>query len=191
MRESAAQKARLLGNQSPIVPVHFADPLGLPRRPPSGKTCFNCGGSHYATDCHFKDTVCNYCHKKGHIQRICRSRIRQEQPRNAAQPLTAKSSKWKGNGQQTHKVEGEDEPPTAAPGNSSQVAPQVRPTEPLPVNYEIYALGTDKKVDPYRVTVDIYGAALQMEIDTGSVLTLISQARLPFPLCGPTESLLA
>ena len=165
LHESAAQNARLLGNPSPIAPVHFADPPGLPRRSPSGKTCFRCGGSHYATDCHFKDTVCNYCHKKGHIQRVCRSRIRQEQPRNAAQPLTAKSSKRNGN--------------PAAPGNSisaSPVAPHVRPTEPLPVNYEIYALGTDKKVDPYRVTVNINGAALQMEIDTGSALTLISQA---------------
>ena len=44
------------------------------------------------------------------------------------------------------------------------------------MNYDLFAVETDMKVDPYLVSVDINGATQQMEIDTGSALTLISQA---------------
>ncbi|XP_042372461.1 uncharacterized protein K02A2.6-like [Plectropomus leopardus] len=35
--------------------------------------CFRCGGTHYANDCKFKDTVCHVCSKKGHLAKKCRS----------------------------------------------------------------------------------------------------------------------
>ena len=53
---------------------------------------------------------------------------------------------------------------------------QTPPPEPFPVDYNVFVVGTDKKVDPYLATVTINGATQQMEIDTGSALTLISQA---------------
>ena len=56
---------------------------------------------------------------------------------------------------------------------ASQESP---PQEPLPVDTSVFGVGTDKKADPYLVTVTVEGATLQMEIDTGSALTLISQA---------------
>ena len=34
--------------------------------------CKGCGGNHKRADCHFKDSVCHKCQKKGHIQRVCR-----------------------------------------------------------------------------------------------------------------------
>ena len=46
------------------------------------------------------------------------------------------------------------------------------PTEPLHVDYNIFVVGADRKVDPYMASVEISGA----EIDTGSALTLVSQA---------------
>ena len=174
LHESAAQNARLLSNPLSATPVHFADPPGLPKDSPSGKSCYRCGGSHYAKDCRFKDTVCNYCHKKGHIQRVCRSRLGQKQLRSP-QPPSVKP-KQNSKGQQTHKMEGEVEPSLDSSTNTCPATPQVPPAEPHPVNYDIFAVGPDKKVDPYLVSVDIDGATLQMEIDTGSALTLISQA---------------
>ena len=39
--------------------------------------CYRCGGRHSASDCRFRSSVCNYCKKKGHIQRVCRRRFRQ------------------------------------------------------------------------------------------------------------------
>ena len=44
------------------------------------------------------------------------------------------------------------------------------------MDYNVFGVGTDKEADPYLVTVTVDGAILQMEIDTGSALTLISQA---------------
>ena len=84
--------------------------------------------------------------------------------------------------QRTHKVEESDPTPlsTGASGVGLPAAtPSVNnlPTQlPLPVDYNIYELGMYKKVEPYLTKVTINGATLQMEIDTGSALTLISQA---------------
>ena len=38
--------------------------------------CYRCGGRHYANDCRFRLSVCNYSKKKGHIQGVCRSQLR-------------------------------------------------------------------------------------------------------------------
>ena len=173
LHESAAQNARLLSEPS-TVPVHFTDP---PKNPPSGSSCYRCGGNHYVKDCRFKDAICNYCRKKGHIRRVCRTRM-QQQSRNSqpSQPPPAKPPR-KGRDQPTHKMEGE---PESASGSSTSClatpqVPQVPPAEPLLGNYDIFAVGTDKKSHPYMVSVCISGATLQMEIDTGSVLSLVSQ----------------
>ena len=72
-------------------------------------------------------------------------------------------------------MEEEDEPSSRSSTNAGPVTPQAPPVEPFPVNYDLFAVGTDKKIDPYLVSVDINGATLQMETDTGSAMTLISQ----------------
>ena len=172
LHESAAQNARLLSDPSSTAPVHFADPTGLPKDQPSGNSCYRCGGSHYAKDCRFKDTVYNYCRKKGHIQRVCRSRLRQQQSQSPQPPPT--KPKQKNKRQQTHKVEEGAEPSSGSSPSASPVVPLVPPAgppaEPFPVDYQIFAVGTDTKV---LVSVDINGATLLMEIDTGSALTLV------------------
>ena len=44
-------------------------------KPGAGTPCFRCGGTnHLADECRFKDTVCRACQKKGHIERVCRSK---------------------------------------------------------------------------------------------------------------------
>ena len=91
--------------------------------------------------------------------------MRQQQPLNP-EPQPAKP-KWKYK-RQTHKLEEEAGPPLGIPTSVSRAKPQVPPVESLPVNYDLSAVGTDKKVDPYLVSVDINGATMQIDIDTGS-----------------------
>ncbi|RWR99571.1 uncharacterized protein B4U79_11743, partial [Dinothrombium tinctorium] len=39
------------------------------------ETCYRCGkGNHKATDCRFREAVCHFCKKKGHIKSACRNR---------------------------------------------------------------------------------------------------------------------
>ena len=38
------------------------------------KTCYRCGSpDHLAPKCRLRSTKCNYCHKVGHIEKVCRS----------------------------------------------------------------------------------------------------------------------
>ena len=60
-----------------------AQPIQLVRRQKTDSsrgtpaaTCYRCGGSHNSSDCRFRDAVCHYCKKRGHIVRVCRSRRR-------------------------------------------------------------------------------------------------------------------
>ena len=34
-------------------------------------TCYRCGSKHLADACHFKDVECHYCHKRGHLAKVC------------------------------------------------------------------------------------------------------------------------
>lgn len=48
-------------------------------QPPAGGNkgphCQSCGRTdHQRHDCRFRDTICNYCHKKGHIEAACRAK---------------------------------------------------------------------------------------------------------------------
>ena len=74
-------------------------------------------------------------------------------------------------------------------GTDTPAKPRDQPAELLPVNYEIFAVGTDEKIEPYLVFVDVSGTTLQMEIDTGSALTLISQETFSklWPQGGPPQ----
>jgi len=69
---------------------------------------FHCGGAHFATGCHFKDSECRLYKKKGHIACICCSKKAAEPGKTppTSQKAGATSEKTgKGNFQPTHSVE--------------------------------------------------------------------------------------
>ena len=60
LHESAAQNSRLLSSSS-TTPVHYVDPDPPHKDMRLGKPCYQCGGKHSATTCHFKDVVNLLC----------------------------------------------------------------------------------------------------------------------------------
>ncbi|CAG9760096.1 unnamed protein product [Ceutorhynchus assimilis] len=51
--------------------------------------CNGCGGSHLCSQCFFWDKICRICKKKGHIGRVCKSRLTEaiSQIHNSEQPV--------------------------------------------------------------------------------------------------------
>ena len=41
-------------------------------------SCYCCGGRHLSSDCRFKEAVCHFCQKKGHIAKVCKSKKREQ-----------------------------------------------------------------------------------------------------------------
>ena len=48
--------------------------------PATGSQCYHCGGKHTASVCWAKEATCHYCHKKGHIVRVCRTKQNRRNP---------------------------------------------------------------------------------------------------------------
>ena len=119
-------------------------------------------GDHRASKCRFRKSECLHCGKKGHIAKVCRSKLRGVPPKRAPQ--------WG----QAHLIDEEpDEEPDAV--------------------YTLYAVRSDSTA-PINTTVKINTAKLQMEVDTGASLSLISEATysnlrrkmMPVPVLSPS-----
>ena len=148
LHESAEENSKVLSAPTVVHRTKREAPAPAnPRRVDSSTQgrpetpCYRCGGQHTANNCRFKDSTCNFCGKKGHIQWVCRSRRREAQH----PPATRQGSQQR----QTHRLE-ED-----------------APTLPLlSADYKLFAVSVDMAA-PITAEVLIIGSNLQMEVDTG------------------------
>ena len=127
--------------------------------------CYRCGGAHLATDCCFKDSECRWCKKKGHIAHVCRSKKGTEHTKSAS----TSSHKTGVKSQSTSKIN----------KNSSESTHSVESTiTEADTDASAYTLFnvTSSPTKPFVVTIQINGAYLPMEVDTGASRTLISKA---------------
>ena len=70
--EAAEQHTQQLKSEVAIKQVSPGNSCAVP--------CKHCGkNNHHSSKCHFKEAICNTCHKKGHLAKICRAQ-RQQQP---------------------------------------------------------------------------------------------------------------
>ena len=167
LHEAAEQNSRALN--APLD-VHRTSTSIKHRPRPTDRTtdrattaCYRCGGRHLANDCRFRSSVCNYCKKKGHIQRVCRSRLRQTEHREGSNEREPKrdAQRRDRDRDRAHRVDDETEPPPPEPN-------------PRQVDYNMFVVCTNR-VAPFTVRVEVEGAPLWMEIDTGAALSLISK----------------
>ena len=109
------------------------------------KPCYRCGDKHKPVDCRFKTAECRKCGKKGYIARVCRSKSATKQ---------------------------EPRPPQKDLTVS-------RPTHVLTEvedDYSMYNVkGHGSPVKPLLVMVNINNANLEMEVDTGASVSIVSE----------------
>ena len=171
LHEAAEQNSKALN--APVDVHRTSTPTEHHSRPTDRTTDratiagYRCGGGHSASDCRFRSNVCNYCKKKGHIQRVYRSRLRQTEYRNAPterEPIRDTQRRDRDR-DRAHRVDDKAEQSLPPP------QPDLRQ-----VDYNnVFAVCTNR-IAPFAVRVEVDGVPLSMEIDTGASLSLISQA---------------
>ena len=117
---------------------------------PQFSPCYRCGGKHSAAKCKFKDAECFHCGKKGHIARVCGSK--QREPQAGERPSRKK--------QHTNNLM-TDQPEEQASCDD----------EPVYSQFQL----TDRVSKPLAVQVEANGRTLDMEVDTGASLSIISE----------------
>ena len=112
--------------------------------------CYRCDGKHRPNQCRFKDSACHNCGKKGHLAKVCRSRrlgesVQRREPKRQQE--------------QTHLIE------EATPDPADTTAA-----------YSLFAV-TDQQSTalPLLAGMRVNNVQLQMEVDTGASVSLISE----------------
>nr|XP_050043590.1 uncharacterized protein LOC126540793 [Dermacentor andersoni] len=128
-------------------------------------TCYRCGGGHLASECKHVKTVCSYCHKRGHLAEVCKTKRKDSQARTSIphkqRSSTARSSQSSSNRLRVHTVKDED----VATASPSEV-------------YDMWQINYAKLPPPFTVTVDICGKPLRMEVDTGASVSVMGKSPL-------------
>lgn len=143
---SEIQKGDSQEGASPLNKVDAKDGKG------SEINCYRCGGKHYPKSCHFKDARCYACGKLGHLSRVCQTKKKDNQ-------TPSSKDKKSDTSQRTHLLEDEVTTPGGEQGTSA---------------YSLFTLGS-KRPAPYKVQLSVNGQTLEMEIDTGASLSVISE----------------
>ena len=109
--------------------------------------CFCCGKvGHRREQCRMKDEMCRGCGKKGHLVRVCRNKSSGQRKKHQ---LFRKKP--------VHHLENSEE---ESDDNLTGA---------------LYTMDSTSKPRPYVLNMEINGKPLQMEIDTGASLTLVSE----------------
>ena len=110
-------------------------------------SCYRRGQNHLALECQFCRSECQFYKKIGHIEKICRSKLKQNRT-------------W-GNANQTQNLSLSSE--EVVDSNES----------PTTDEYSLYHARSSRK--PIMVTLKLNGAPIAMELDTGAGMSIVSK----------------
>ena len=158
-------------------------PAEVPQIPKKGirVRCYRCDGAHDARECWVTQEQCRYCEKRGHIERACRAKHKdqgEERPcgdQRDERPREDQRGDKRGN----HRGERSQVKPLRR-NKIKEVAFQEQPgsedEREVPVNWQnIHMLGMEQwqSQKPLFVTVEVEGRPLKMELDTGAAVSLM------------------
>ena len=155
-KETAAKDKSELQKRS--VPVHkmpYDARPKVPHAPTVEKSCYRCGAKgHQPWDCYFRDATCHKCQKKGHIQTVCQADLTGKRSGNG-------KSSGKFRNRRIHEVHHAQDDDHSDSEFDLQVA-----------HLGIHAVNSNEAI---WVTPTVNGEPLEMELDTGSAVTVISK----------------
>jgi hypothetical protein len=125
-------------------------------------TCHRCGGPHLATACRFINEKCRSCGKMGHIAKVCRSSKPSSSVHRSGQTSTGHRAKTSN---RTHMLE--VDPLTV---NTETHTPD---SGSPPTVYSMFYISS--RSEPIMLSVRINNCPLNMELDTGAAVTVISE----------------
>lgn len=117
------------------------------------QSCLSCGGNHERLSCKYKEAICRRCDKKGHLARVCRAMLPRKYPprdhHSQSEPARQKQPSKNGGARNRREIQMQD-------GTSTRV-------------------GHASTLIEEKVTtiVEINGKPCEMEIDTGSALSIL------------------
>ena len=151
--EGARQTAHLM--QQHEVRVHHSEVAdGKSRKHSLAQTqCYKCGGSHSPSACRFLKEKCHSCWKLGHIAKVCRS-SKAKDTKAKSQPKAQRTAP-----KSTHTI-----------AEGPVISPILEDSENV-----FMILSLTSRVAPIPVTVIANGQMLEMELDTGAAVSLISE----------------
>ena len=124
------------------------------RSPAKETLCYRWGGNnHGPLDCRFKDAECHSCRKKGHLAQVCCKSTHGRTPQNQSKRLNQQQQS-----RTTHQVEAKEEVSDSSDCNN------------------LFTLQVGAQTKPLTVTVKVNNCDLEMEVDTGASLSIISEA---------------
>ena len=128
----------------------------IPRSEDS-RLCRSCGRKNHAREeCRFRDATCYACGKRGHIAPACKSA--------PAQKVRSKKSNSRKSYRETAKTYRLDDKRSHSFEDSSSD------------EYELHHMGK-RSTEPVQVQMTVNGKKLDMEVDTGAALSLISDSK--------------
>ena len=148
-RQQRQRQPRQRQQQHPSQQQHSSQPQNAQNSVPGN--CTRCGkGGHRSSDCPYKNLVCRGCHRRGHLQRMCRS-------------ANAGSSNTSGTAPAGVKQVGESE-------DSESKADDLWLVEEVGGIHKLYQ-------PPIKVPVCVDGVNVCMELDTGASVSIVSETQ--------------
>ena len=162
--EMAAQNARELQPTLPtsVNAMQHAEPARS--RGKDSSQCFRCGGTnHRAANCRFVDTECRFCHKKGHLEKVCFSKNKRTPPsRSTHRPQGRPPQRV-----QACRTKRTEEPPHPDVSVSDHTEGEA---------YSLFHMaGQSGPEKPIMVPVRVNRSEMEMELDTGASVSIISE----------------
>ena len=146
--EAAAQQTKHFRESDPTATLKT---IVSPTKYPSNRPCYCCGrNNHTAENCKFKSSTCHSCGKAGHIAPVCRSN-----PTKGKKPQKPPLRKHR----KTNLVDNTHQDDSDSSITESKMHQVTRTTAEL-----------------IMVPLTLNGQELQMEVDTGAALSIISEA---------------